>query len=84
MSNRSMEHPNLNSTASDHTDQRLINLEIKASYTEDLLDQLDAVIVRQQQQIDLLISEITRLRQPVSETGVSATRNPRDELPPHY
>lgn len=69
---------------SDHTDQRLTNLEIKASYTEDLLDQLDAVIVRQQQQIDLLISEITRLRQPVPESGVSAVRNPRDELPPHY
>lgn len=67
-----------------HTDQRLTNLEIKASYTEDLLDQLDAVIVRQQQQIDLLISEITRLRQPAPESGVSAVRNPRDELPPHY
>lgn len=79
-----MEHLNLNSTPSDSTDQRLINLEIKASYTEDLLDQLDAVIVRQQQQIDLLISEITRLRQPVSEAGVSSARNPRDELPPHY
>jgi len=75
-----MEHLNL----SDRTDQRLTNLEIKASYTEDLLDQLDAVIVRQQQYIDLLISEITRLRQPVSETGVSAARNPRDEMPPHY
>ena len=35
--------------------QRLTELEIKASFTEDLLDQLNLVIVRQQDQIDALI-----------------------------
>lgn len=66
------------------TDQRLTDLEIKASYMEDLLDQLDKVIVRQQEQIDLLIREVTALKQPAAEAGVAGTRNLRDDLPPHF
>ncbi len=66
-------------------DQRLTDLEIKASFTEDLLDKLDQVIVRQQQQIDLLLREIAELRQGSSDAAGSAVpRNLRDELPPHY
>jgi hypothetical protein len=37
------------------TDQRLTELEIKASYTEDLLDQMNLALYRQQQQIDRLV-----------------------------
>jgi SlyX protein len=67
------------------TEQRLTELEIKASFTEDLLDKLDSVIVRQQQQIDALIREIADLKQqaPV-EGGVGAVRSLRDDLPPHF
>ncbi len=72
-----MEHAN-------NTDQRLTDLEIKASFTEDLLDQLDQVIVRQQQQIDRLINEIANLRQSSTDGGMGAARNLRDELPPHF
>lgn len=43
------------------TDQRLTELDIKGAFTEDLLDKLDCVIVRQQQQIDALIREIADL-----------------------
>ena len=67
-----------------NTDQRLTDLEIKASFTEDLLDQLNEVIVRQQQQIDALIREIGKLRQSSTDGGVGAPRNLRDELPPHF
>lgn len=68
-----------------HTaDQRLTDLEIKATYTEDLLDQLDKIIVRQQGQIDLLIREVTALKEPVAEAGVATMRNARDDLPPHF
>ena len=64
--------------------QRLTDLEIKASFTEDMVDQLNQVIVRQQRQIDLLIREIAQLRQrsPDGEVGVPG-RLP-DDLPPHY
>ena len=65
-------------------EQRLTDLEIKATFTEDLLEQLDQVIVRQQQQIDLLIREIGHLRQPATDAQGGAPRNLRDELPPHY
>jgi SlyX protein len=69
----------------EETDARLTELEIKASFTEDLLDQLNQVIVRQQQQIDLLLRELTELRrQQPEEGGTPAFRSLRDELPPHY
>lgn len=63
---------------------RVTELEIKASYTEDLMDQLDKVIVRQQEQIDLLIKTITELRLSSTDGGLSAARNLRDDLPPHF
>ena len=66
------------------TDQRLTDLEIKASFSEDLLDQLNQVIVRQQQQIDELTRQIGQLRLALPQDGVAAARNLRDELPPHY
>ena len=66
----------------DPIDERLMALEIKSSYLEDTLDQLDQTVIRQQAQIDMLVREITLLRQQSTEP--SAPRNLRDELPPHY
>ena len=66
------------------TDQRLTELEIKASYTEDLLDKLNLALYRQQQQIDRLVQELAHLRQQMPEPGGAEPRNLRDELPPHY
>lgn len=68
----------------DPVDQRLTELEIKASFTEDLVEQLNQVIIRQQTQIDGLIFEVQRLRQQSPNGGESAPRHLRDELPPHY
>ena len=64
--------------------QRLEALEIKASYTEDLLDQLNMTIYQQQQLIERLVEEIKTLRQQVPDGGSGGARNLRDELPPHY
>lgn len=74
-------------TDAQQVDQRLTELEIKASFTEDLLEQLDKIIVRQQQQINLLLREVTELRQPAADgtTGQPArARDLRDDLPPHF
>jgi SlyX protein len=76
-----MEHPD---PLEHRTEQRLTDLEIKASFTEDLLDQLNLVIVRQQDQIARLAREIERLRQQPAEPQPGAFRSLRDELPPHY
>jgi len=67
------------------TEERLIDLEIKASFSEDAIDQLNVVIVRQQRQIDALLAEVSGLRQQQPDEGPQrAFRSLRDELPPHY
>ena len=65
-------------------EQRLTDLEIKASFAEDLVDHLNRLVAQQQDQIDWLRREVAGLRQqaPASEAG--AAQNLRDELPPHY
>ena len=69
-----------------HTiDQRLTELEIKASYADDLLDVLNAQVAHQQEQIELLLREVGHLRQQ-GDAGATMPNPPsaRDELPPHY
>ncbi|MBP6901508.1 MAG: SlyX family protein [Burkholderiaceae bacterium] len=72
----------------DRSEHRLTELEIKLSFTEDALDRLNEVVVRQQAQIDLLTRELLALRsqaaQAASEPGATPFRSLRDELPPHY
>jgi SlyX protein len=65
------------------TDKRLTDLEIKASFTEDLVDHLNDLVARQQQQIELLIREVGKLKDRAPDTG-GEPRDLRDELPPHY
>jgi SlyX protein len=71
-------------TPEDIASQRLTALEIKASFAEDLLDELNRVVIRQQQQIDALVREVTELReqQPSGVAGGAARLT--DDLPPHY
>ena len=71
-------------TPLDAIDHRLTELEIKASFSEDLLDQLNLIIVRQQQQIDQLIRELGHLRQLSADNSLGGARNPLEDLPPHY
>jgi SlyX protein len=77
LSNTPMEHRH-------DVEHRLNELEIKASFTEDLLDQLNLTIYRQQTQIDSLIQQLARLAQQHTDDAGGAARAPRDELPPHY
>ena len=65
-------------------EQRLTDLEIKASFNEDLLDQLNQIIVRQQQEIALLQRDVRELRQQAPDADGAALRTAADELPPHY
>ena len=66
------------------TDERLMALEIKSSYAEDLLEQLNHLVYEQQRQLVALMAEVGHLRRPMPEGGPSGERNLRDELPPHY
>lgn len=65
---------------------RVDALEIKASFAEDTVEQLNQVIIRQQDELDGLKQQVVQLRVQVrtqsSESGGAAS--PRDDLPPHY
>ncbi len=64
-------------------ESRITELEIKASFMEDTVEQLNQVIVRQQRQIELLARELADLRERMPEGGPGQA-SLRDELPPHY
>lgn len=66
------------------TERRLTQLEVKLGFAEDLLDQLNQTVFRQQRQIELLTRELVELRQQQVQGSGAGPRNPRDELPPHY
>ena len=72
--------------AADRVDARLTDLEVKLSYSEDLLEQLNLALYRQQAQIDALQAQVAQLRllQAAAAPGGAGARDPRDELPPHY
>lgn len=63
---------------------RITDLEIKISYAEDLVDELNRVVYRQQQQIDLLATQLKDLREQAKSDALGEKHSQRDELPPHY
>lgn len=69
-----------------HNDQadRLNELEMKIVLADDMLDQLNQTIFRQQQQIDALAQEVRNLRQQLPQERNSSEATHLDELPPHY
>ena len=73
------------STGAPGIDERLMALEVKASFTEDLLDELNRTVARQQQ-LEALARELVRLRGQVEEMGEQdgAGDGTRQEVPPHY
>lgn len=77
VSNSGMQDPN-------PTDARLTDLEIKASFSEDLLEQLNQVVIRQQAQIDLLVQQVSELRRQLQDSASGEFRSVANERPPHY
>lgn len=66
-------------------EDRLTKIETKIAFSEDLLDELNKTIYRQQQQIDRLQQQIVELHRQLSAlAGGERPRNLRDEIPPHY
>ncbi len=66
---------------------RITELQIKLSLMEDLVEELNRTVFRQQQQIDLLQAQLRHLYGQLKagvEMAEAAPRNPKDEIPPHY
>jgi Uncharacterized protein conserved in bacteria len=66
-------------------EDRIIELEIKAAYQEDLLQELNKIVAGQQQQIDRLETTCRMLNERIKSlsTESGATEN-IEEVPPHY
>lgn len=79
-----MSHPHTEPLPAERNEERLTQLEIKLSFTEDWVETLNQLMIDQQARIDALQRQIQSLRLDGPAEGVSAARHPRDELPPHY
>lgn len=64
--------------------EQIIELQIKCSYLEDVLDKLDLVVIEQQVKIDLLIKEVKYLKQQENSSDKQEVNQASNELPPHY
>lgn len=65
-------------------DDRLEKIETKLSLSEDLLDELNKTVYRQQQQIEQLQREIMALREQLLAALPREPRSLKDDIPPHY
>jgi SlyX protein len=72
-------------TPTHDVDARLVEVESKLAFAEDLLETLNMTVFRQQQEIDRLHKQLLRMQEQlrtVSAPGQSTSL--RDEIPPHY
>lgn len=65
-------------------EERLERIESKLCFSEDLLDELNRTVFRQQEQIERMQSQIRRLAEKLEQLPPAAPRDLRDEIPPHY
>jgi SlyX protein len=73
------------SATGDELEARIAEVEIKLSYSEDLIETLNTTVYRQQLQIEQLVQEMRTLREEKrNEEGRVGQRNIRDDIPPHY
>lgn len=70
-----------------HDDDRLIELEVKQAFQDNLLQALNDTIARQQKEIDLLQQQIRLLYRQVTQqqpNNGATSFVPSDNIPPHY
>jgi SlyX protein len=66
-------------------EERITNLEIKLSFTEDLIEKLNETVYKQQQQIEFLYRELKAVKEQAgSNNDGSSGASLKDEIPPHY
>ena len=51
------------------SEDRITNLEIKLSFTEDLIEKLNQIVYKQQQQIEFLYRELKSIKEQASSSG---------------
>jgi SlyX protein len=63
---------------------RVQELEMKLGFAEDLLDDLNRSVFRQQEQIDSLQRQLVELHRMMQSQSSEGPGDVRDEIPPHY
>ena len=67
------------------TDDHLLDIETKLSYQENLLDQLNSIIIKQQEELDVLKRALLTIQERVNSLNESSAENgDLYERPPHY
>jgi SlyX protein len=66
--------------------ERLDDLEIKMAFQEELVEALNGIVARQQQEIELLQQQMRYLYRQIRDLRPvdEAAPSPEDEVPPHY
>lgn len=64
-------------------ESRLEEIEAKLNLAEDMLEELNKTVYRQQSQIEQLQRELAALRDQANSASAEP-QGPREEIPPHY
>lgn len=65
-------------------EKRVEDIEVRMAYLEQTVEELNQVVIKQQDRIDLLVAELMRTKQQV-ESGAEFVRAQSEETPPpHY
>lgn len=65
-------------------ESRLAEIETKLSFAEDLVEELNRTVARQQQEIERLQTALRALREHVLAHLPPERMTPADDVPPHY
>lgn len=65
-------------------EDRITELETKIAFQESAIQSMSDEMAAQQQQIALLIEEVSRMKKELQTTASSPIINEADEPPPHY
>ncbi len=66
------------------TEQRLIEIESKIAYQEDLIHTLNDAVYKQQEKITQLEQQDRKLMERIKSLGESSDNGHDDQPPPHY
>lgn len=65
-------------------DKRLIDLEIKFTHQDELLNELNQIVAKQQIIIERLTKEVIGLNELFTKSDIQGNRTLKDDIPPHY
>lgn len=65
-------------------EQRMEDLEVRITYLESTVEELNQVVIKQQDQIELLRQELKRQKQQLEQGGEFVRPLSEETPPPHY